>query len=119
MDAFEHIVAAILDREGYWTRKEVKVEITKDEKKQIGRPSSPRWEIDVVGYKAAMNEIWVVECKSYLDSKGVSADAFTGNAGSNDRFKLFNKVGEAIRATRALSGEAKGSSLSCRRHGSD
>jgi len=70
MDAFEHIVAAILDREGYWTRKEVKVEITKDEKKQIGRPSSPRWEIDVVGYKAAMNEIWVVECKSYLDSKG-------------------------------------------------
>jgi hypothetical protein len=42
MDAFENLVAMLLRRDGYWTATSVKVELTKDEKRAIGRVSSPR-----------------------------------------------------------------------------
>ncbi len=45
MDAFEQLVAEILWMEGYWVRTSVKVQLTKEEKRQIGRHSSPRWEL--------------------------------------------------------------------------
>ncbi len=90
MDAFEQVVASILQRKGYWTQTSVKVELTKQEKRAIGRPSSPRWELDVVGYRGASNEILVVECKSYLDSYGVRASAFDGtDLADAKRYKLF------------------------------
>jgi hypothetical protein len=91
MDAFEGLVSEILWREGYWVQTSLKVDLAKEERVAIGRPSSPRWEIDVVGYSGRRNELLVVECKSYLDSMGVSFSAFDGGdeklAG---RFKLFN-----------------------------
>lgn len=37
MDAFERIVASVLDRQGFWTRTEVKVDLTKQEKRDIAR----------------------------------------------------------------------------------
>ena len=55
--------------EGLWVRTSVKVEITKEEKRLIGRPSSPRWEIDIVAYSGRDNLLYAVECKSYLDSR--------------------------------------------------
>lgn len=91
MQAFETLVAALLERKGYWTRLSVKVELTKEEKRQIGRPSSPRWELDVIAYKAATNELYVVECKSYLDSGGVRLSSFDGTSEKGAaRYKLFN-----------------------------
>jgi hypothetical protein len=90
MDAFEQVVQQILDHEGYWTRTSFKVELTKAEKRQIGRPSSPRWELDVVGYNAERNEILVVECKSYLNSPGVHINDLTPGGTSSNRYKLFN-----------------------------
>ena len=90
MDSFEAVIASILQRQGYWTQTSVKVELTKEEKRTIGRPSSPRWELDVVGYRGASNEILVVECKSYLDSPGVQCATFDGrNAKNTTRYKLF------------------------------
>jgi hypothetical protein len=90
VDAFEQLVSEILWMKGYWVRTSVKVELTKDEKKAIGRPSSPRWELDIVAYSGRDNLLQVVECKSYLDSGGVAIRAFNGSderfAG---RFKLF------------------------------
>lgn len=89
MDAFETIIKTVLEAKGYWVRPGYKVELTKDEKRRIGRPSSPRWEIDVLAYKPAMNEIVVAECKSYLDSRGVRlADLVEEN--SKSRYKLFS-----------------------------
>ena len=67
MDAFEQVVSEILWTEGYWVRTSVKVSLTKEEKRQIGRPSSPRWELDVVAYRGRDNILRVVECKNYLD----------------------------------------------------
>jgi hypothetical protein len=68
-----------------------KVELTKEEKIDIELPSSPRWELDLVAYKGAINEILVVECKSYLDSRGVVSSAFLDGAKLSERFKLFTR----------------------------
>jgi len=91
MNAFEQLVSEILWMEGYWVRTSVKVNLTKEEKVQIGRPSSPRWELDIVAYSGRNNALCVVECKSYLDSRGVTLRAVNGtDAKSAERFKLFN-----------------------------
>ena len=90
MDACENLVALLLQREGYWTRISLKVCLTKAEKRRIGRPSSPRWELDVVAYKGSTNEILVVECKSFLDSRGVAYADVTGRSNFK-RYKLFNE----------------------------
>ena len=90
MDAFEQLVSEILWMEGYWVRTSVKVELTKDEKRQIGRPSSPRWELDIVAYNGRDNLLKIIECKSYLDSRGVALRALDGSDDkSAERFKLF------------------------------
>jgi len=91
MDAFEQVVAEILWREGYWVRTSVKVELTKEEKREIDLPSSPRWELDIVAYKAKDNHLKVVECKSYLDSPGVRLRGFDPNHADAVRYKLFNR----------------------------
>lgn len=92
MDSFEHVVSSLLQRKGYWTRTSVKVDLTKEEKRAIGRPSSPRWELDVVAYKARTNHVYVIECKSYIDSYGVRLSAFDGSSKQQaNRFKLFNE----------------------------
>ena len=92
MEAFEQVVASLLERDGFWVRSSVKVDLTKEEKRKIGRHSSPRWELDIVAYKGRTNELWLVECKSYLDSGGVTMSAFDGsNETFAGRFKLFNE----------------------------
>jgi hypothetical protein len=92
MNAFESLIAGLLEKEGYWTRGTFKVELTKGEKREIGRSSSPRWELDVIAYKGIKNELLVVECKSYLDSQGVRYRHFDESVSKKyDRFKLFNE----------------------------
>ncbi|HJQ37347.1 MAG TPA: hypothetical protein VKB93_09420 [Thermoanaerobaculia bacterium] len=91
MDSFEQVVATVLDRAGYWVRTSVKVALTPEEKREIGRPSSPRWELDVVAYSGSRNELLVVECKSYLDSYGVRLTSFDGSKAEEEtRYKLFS-----------------------------
>ena len=90
MDSFEQVVASILERRGYWTRTSVKVDLTREEKHAIDRPSSPRWELDVVGYRGFDHHLLVLECKSYLDSHGVRVETFDGNNPEDEkRYKLF------------------------------
>ena len=90
MDAFEKLIAEILWAEGYWVRTSVRVNLTKEEKVRIGRYSSPRWELDVVGYRGRENVLQVIECKSYLNSRGVTLAALNNsNAAADSRFKLF------------------------------
>lgn len=91
MNAFESLVASLLEQEGYWVRTSFKVDLTKAEKRAIGKPSSPRWELDLVAYKPDCNDLRVIECKSYLDSKGVQARDFNEAGKFNARrYKLFN-----------------------------
>lgn len=90
MHGFESLVAEILETEGYWVRRGYKVELTKGEKRAIGRPSSPRWEIDLLAYDAAENTVLAVECKSYLDSPGVDLADLRGGRYAT-RYKLFTE----------------------------
>lgn len=90
MDAFETVVCTILRSQGFWAETSLKVNLSKEEKRAIGRPSSPRWELDVVAYRARDNLLRVVECKSYLDSQGVGPGAFNGSdTKAQSRYKLF------------------------------
>jgi hypothetical protein len=114
VDAFEQLVSEILWMEGYWVRISVKVELTKEEKRLIGRHSSPRWELDIVAYHGKENFLRVVECKSYIDSTGVRASAFDGsNPDHATRYKLFNEpelqrvVFERLRLQLAESGACR------------
>lgn len=91
MDAFEQLVGMLLEREGFWVRSNFKVNLTHEDKLAIDRPTTPPWELDLVAYRGATNELWVVECKSYLDSTGVIAAAFDGsNEKAANYYKLFN-----------------------------
>ena len=90
MDAFEQLAADIFWNEGYWVRTSVKVELTREEKIRIGKHSTPRWEIDLIAYRATTNELLALECKSYLDSGGVHAAHFEPGAKYAHRYKLFH-----------------------------
>src|SRR5689334_13879527 len=83
----------MLSQQGYWVWPSYKVSLTRAEKERIGRRSSPRWEIDLVAYKGATNEVLVVECKSFLDSRGITLAALTApDIRFATRFKLFHDV---------------------------
>lgn len=91
MDAFEFLVGSLLRKEGYWVDTSYMVELTKSEKVAIRRPSSPRWEVDLVAYKGRDNHALAIECKSYLDSPGVRYAGLSGRDPKDaKRYKLFN-----------------------------
>ncbi|MBX3560638.1 MAG: hypothetical protein KF780_02390 [Sphingomonas sp.] len=90
MDAFEHVVAEIFWSLGYWVRTSVKVDLSKAEKVEIGLPSMPRPEIDLVAYHGGSNRLLALECKSYLDSRGVTYVEICGDADSKT-YKLFRR----------------------------
>src|ERR1700704_346787 len=92
MNAFEQIASKFFDAQGYWTRVGLKVDLTKQEKRDLGNPSMPRPEIDIVAYKPSLNELLIIECKSYLDSNGVRIENLRGeNAIHKDRLKLLTR----------------------------
>ncbi|MGE3600907.1 MAG: hypothetical protein AB7N70_35775 [Dehalococcoidia bacterium] len=91
MNAFEQIVSRVLEFRGYWVKPSFMADLTREQKALIGKPSSPRHEVDLVAYHPAANELLIVECKSYLDSRGVQIAAVDGtDETAGNRFKLFN-----------------------------
>jgi hypothetical protein len=90
MISFEYVAALLLEDEGYWTRTRVKVLLSKQEKRDLGNPSMPRPEVDVIAFKPKTNEVRLVECKSYLDSGGVSVKHLTLGSKDANRLKFFN-----------------------------
>lgn len=90
MHGFEALIAEILADEGYWVRQSTKVTLTRDEKQRIGRPSAPRWEIDIIAFRAPDNHVLAVECKSFLDSTGVVLRDLQGGKFART-YKLFTE----------------------------
>jgi len=76
VDYFEGIIKTILEHEGYWVRQSFKVNLTKQEKKKIGKHSIPRPEIDILAFKPERNRVIAFEAKSFLDSSGVKVSDF-------------------------------------------
>ena len=90
IDKFENIVTTLLEEEGFWVRHKFKVSVSLEEKKQIGKQSSPKPEIDMLAFNLRTNEVLALDVKAYLDSPGAKLsllqeehDVPTG------RFKLF------------------------------
>ncbi len=51
----------------------------------------PRPELDLVAYKALRNELLAIECKSFLDSLGVTYSSFVDPSFAGfKRYKIFN-----------------------------
>ena len=89
-DHFENIARTLLEAEGYWVAQSFKVNVTKEEKRQIGKHSIPRPEIDLLALHFARNEVLAVETKSYLDSPGAKASEIQAtHAIPEGRYKLF------------------------------
>ncbi len=90
MDHFETIISTLLEAEGYWVRRSFKVNVTKEEKRLIGKPSIPRPEIDLLAFSYSKNELLALEAKSFLDSPGVKlAELKEVHDVPSGRYKLF------------------------------
>lgn len=90
MDYFEEVACKILEQDGYWIRRSFKVELTKEEKAKVGKPSTPRPEIDILAFDYTKNLVILVEAKSYLDSLGVKYESLSArHTVSEGRYKLF------------------------------
>lgn len=90
MDYFEGIIKTLLEHEGYWVRQSFKVNLTKQEKRDIGKHSIPRPEIDLLAYKPNTNKVLALEVKSYFDSPGVSYNDLNETYEIPEgRYKLF------------------------------
>jgi hypothetical protein len=90
MEYFEGIIKTLLEHEGYWVRQSFKVNLTKQEKRAIGKPSIPRPEIDLLAFKQKENLVLALEAKSYLDSPGVGIEELKEeHKVPEGRYKLF------------------------------
>lgn len=90
MDYFENIVKRLIEEDGYWVRQSFKVNLTKAEKRSIGRHTMPRPEIDLLGFRPRSNELLVIEAKSFIDSLGVRLEDLKQTHDiPQGRFKLF------------------------------
>jgi hypothetical protein len=78
MDAFEQVVSEMLWMDGFWVQTSVKVNLTPREKGSVGKRTMPRPELDIVAYRGRDNFLYVVECKSYLNSRGVTFAGLSG-----------------------------------------
>jgi hypothetical protein len=94
MDHFESIIATLLEAENYWVRRSFKVNVTKEEKRQVKKHSIPRPEIDLLALHFSRNEVIAFEAKSFLDSPGVRlADLQKEHDVQEGMYKLFTSRG--------------------------
>jgi hypothetical protein len=89
MDYFEGIVRTALEADGYWVRSSFKVNLSKDEKRAVGKHSMPRPEIDLLAFRPTEKLVVALEAKSYLDSPGVHLEHLRAeHAVPEGRYKL-------------------------------
>lgn len=90
MNHFEAIIRTLLEADHYWVQSSFKVDLTLEEKRQIGKHSIPRPEIDLLSLDFAKYEVLVVEAKSLFDSPGVRLEELAEEHDIPDgRYKLF------------------------------
>lgn len=90
MDHFEGLVSTLLEADGFWVRRSFKVNVTKEEKRLIGKHSIPRPEIDILALNFNKNLVIGMEVKSFLDSPGVKLDQLKASHDVPEgRYKIF------------------------------
>jgi hypothetical protein len=71
--SFEQLVSEILWMKGYWVRTSVKVDLKKEKKREGGRPSSPRWEPEILAYSGRVNLLRVIDAKAIQSTRARAA----------------------------------------------
>lgn len=89
MNNFEELCKYLLERENYWVRTNVKVNLTKEEKASFGKPTSPRPEMDIVAYRVKDNSLLILEVKSFLNSPGVYYEHVVSKDTRFDGYKIL------------------------------
>lgn len=92
MDHFENIAKTLLEREGYWVMQSYKVDLSKEQKREISEKKAtiPRPEIDLLALNVANSEVIAFEVKSYFDSTGIVLKHFTTEYEIPEgKYKLF------------------------------
>ena len=93
MDHFESLISTLLEFEGYWLRRSFKVNVTKEEKRKIGKHSIPRPEIDILAFQFSENTVLAIEVKSFLDSPGLKLEQLQAEHDIPEgRYKLFTSA---------------------------
>lgn len=89
MNAFEDVVTTLFKRDGYWTQINYKLGLKPEEKREIKNKTIPTIDVDLVAYRPG--EIFWIECKSYLGSRGVGYNDLFGNGNWSSHYKLFTR----------------------------
>ena len=84
----------LLEADHYWVRRSFKIDVTQEEKRQVGKHSIPRPEIDLLAFNFSKNEVIAFEVKSFLNSPGVRLeDLQREHEVQEGRYKLFTSRG--------------------------
>ena len=91
-EAFEEIMAVLLESDGYWLKRNVKIQLPAPTAASLGLKSGA-CELDLVAFNATEpQEVLIVECKSYGRSGGVDWRTFkapTPPITRRHRYRLF------------------------------
>lgn len=91
-EAFEEVVAVLLEASGYWVKRNVKIHLSSSQQTQLGLKSGA-CELDVVAVRLTEpQEVLVVECKGFARSGGVNWNTFAPPnppITRRHRYKLF------------------------------
>jgi len=82
MDAFEQIVADLLRAEGWWGTTNFTIQLNEAQRVLFNMKNARPFEFDIVDYRGHTNTLMVVECRSYMYSKGVQTKEVTGEGGA-------------------------------------
>ncbi|MBK9413564.1 MAG: hypothetical protein IPN61_09115 [Bacteroidetes bacterium] len=90
MDAFEEIIGHLLREDNFWVQHSVKINLNRQDRHAINKPSSPRPEIDIAAFSPSTDTIYLLEVKSFLDSPGVVLeDVIIQQEHQTGRYKLL------------------------------
>lgn len=90
MDAFEEIIGHLLREDKFLVHHSVKINLNRQDRQAIKKPSSPRPEIDIAAFSPNTDTIYLLEVKSFLDSPGVVLeDVIIQQEHQTGRYKLL------------------------------
>ena len=94
-EAFEEIVAVLLESDGYWVKRNIKIHLSSERQTALGLKSGA-CELDIVAVRTTGTpEILIVECKSFARSDGVDWKTFSPPVAPiirRHRYKMFFSV---------------------------
>lgn len=90
IDTFEQLVGEMFEANGWWIRRNVLLGMPAEAGPEEEKRPARRCQLDLVAYKPSDGIVLAIECKAYLDSRGIGTHNLTGSARSRRVLRLFN-----------------------------